>query len=150
MINPKRQFNATVRTLARYGWAPFAVFLTHCVASELGLYDSHPRIDIPMHFAGGFVIAFFFAGALKEFSREGLVQAPVGIMRFLFLLASTMAITVLWEFAEWTLDALQGSRHIQISLDNTMLDQLMGMLGGLAFLVSSSVLLLSRGSLSRK
>ena len=132
-------FSATVTTLARYGWAPVVVFLTHCAANVAGLYGSHPSIDIPMHFAGGFAIALFFAGALNAFSRERLIHAPVGIMRFLFLLAATMAITVLWEFVEWTLDALQGTRHIQVSLDNTMRDQLMGTLGGIAFLGSAAI-----------
>jgi len=128
-----------VRTLTRFGWAPLAVFAAHCAAVFAGLYDIFPPIDIPMHFAGGFAIAFFLAGALDSFAREGLVEQPAGILRFLFLLASTMAVTVLWEFAEWALDTIQGGHEIQISIDNTMLDQLMGTLGGLAFLTVSAI-----------
>jgi len=115
------------------------VFAVHCVANAAGMYESHPPIDIPMHFAGGFAIAYFFSGATREFSRAGLMQNPVGVLRFVFLLALTMAVTVLWEFAEWTLDAIRGGHEIQVSIDNIMLDQLMGTLGGLTYLISSAI-----------
>lgn len=127
-----------VRLLTWYGWAPLVVFAVHCAASASGLYDRFPPIDIPMHFAGGFVIAFFLAGALENFSREGLIEKPAGVVRFVLLLALTMAVTVLWEFAEWTLDAFNGNHEIQISINNIMRDQLMGALGGLTFLATSA------------
>jgi hypothetical protein len=54
-----------------------------------------------------------------------------GVALLAFLAAST--ITILWEFFEWTLDRLL-QRHWQLSLDDTLFDMFLGMLGSIVYL----------------
>jgi hypothetical protein len=45
---------------------------------------------------------------------------------------------VFWEFAEYASDRLQGT-HLNLGVEDTLHDLLMGMLGGLAFVVGAAV-----------
>lgn len=126
---------ATLATLRRHGWLPFAVFLAHeCCSHVVDGYARWPAIDIPLHFLGGFAIAAFAGGALRIFAGRGLVRPPDPILRILLLFALACTAAVFWEFAEWTADRFFGT-HCQLSLADTLLDLFMGMLGGLAFLL---------------
>jgi hypothetical protein len=44
---------------------------------------------------------------------------------------------VFWEFAEYVYDRAFGTRH-QLSLDDTLLDMLLGIIGGGVFLIGSA------------
>ena len=126
---------AGLETLRRHAWLPLAVFLAHELCSHVvDGYARWPAIDIPLHFLGGFAIAHFAGGALRVFAGRGLVRPPDPLLRILLLFGLACAAAVFWEFAEWTADRFFGTR-CQLSLDDTLLDLFMGMLGGLAFLL---------------
>lgn len=121
--------------IRKYGWVPFLFFAVHLAVSKgLDAYLHLPWLDIPMHFFGGVAIAFFYwksllhplaasvLGELSSFGRQILGVAAVG------------ATTAVWEFAEWFTDYL-GITEAQVGLDDTILDMLLGFLGGILYLV---------------
>ncbi|NCA82067.1 MAG: hypothetical protein EOM72_04915 [Opitutae bacterium] len=136
-MNPvlRQSLAAGLEILRRHAWLPLGVFLLHegC-AHVVDGYARWPAIDIPLHFLGGFAIAHFAGGALRVFAGRGLVRPPDPLLRILLLFALAGTAAVFWEFAEWTADRFFGT-HCQLSLADTLLDLLMGMLGGLAFLL---------------
>ena len=124
----------TAATTREAAWAPSLVFLVHVVA-YLGFdaYKAYPPLDLPMHFLGGVVIAFFFHRASINASRLGLLGPYHAVTHALLVISLTCSAAVLWEFAEWTYDRAFGTHH-QLGLDDTLLDMLLGILGGAAFL----------------
>ena len=129
---PRAFVSAAGATLARRGWLPLAIFLVHELAAHVfDIYRLWPAIDVPFHFLGGFAIAFCAAGFLNACAARGLVCRPDPILRLFILFAAAVVAAVFWEFAEWTADRFLGTA-CQLGNDDTVLDLLMGSLGGLA------------------
>ena len=127
---------AVFAAVRRYGWLPIAIFLAHEFCSHvIDGYRRWPPIDIPMHFLGGFAMAFFLAGALRMFTDRALIRPPEPILRLLLIFALVCTAALFWEFAEWISDHFFGTNCQMNDLNDTLLDQLMGLLGGLAFLL---------------
>ena len=136
-MNPvlRKILSAVFASIRRCGWLPLAVFLAHeLCAHGIDGYRRWPAIDIPLHFFGGVAIAYFSAGALRIFAERGLLRPLEAIVRILLLFTFAVTAAVFWEFAEYTADVTLGA-HCQLSLEDTLLDLFMGMLGGLAFLL---------------
>jgi hypothetical protein len=113
------------------GWAPLLVFSVHVVASRgLNAYVRFPAIDIPMHFAGGLAIAFFISGCFRALPRHAPGSSRVAVLEGVLVGSLAWAAALLWEFAEFSIDRLVGT-NIQVSLNNTMQDLALGMLGAL-------------------
>ena len=111
------------------GWAPAVVFLIHVVATQVfDVYTLWPQTDIPMHFAGGCAIAFFISRCFQALPREVIRSSRIVVLEAVIVASLTTSATVLWEFAEFSLDRLAGT-NVQVSLANTMQDMAMGMLG---------------------
>jgi hypothetical protein len=113
---------------------PITVLTAHLIASKvLNLYLLFPNLDIPAHFAGGLAIAYTSTQILSYLEKEKVTATwnPVIFLVFIFSLTGTA--TVFWEFAEFIGDQLLDT-NIQISLANTMQDQFMGILGGVAWI----------------
>ena len=109
---------------------PMIVLLAHLMASKvLNLYMKVPNLDILSHYVGGLSIAYASAKILSYLEEEKIINR-LNILIFLTLIFSlTATAAVFWEFAEFIGDQLFKT-NIQISLANTMQDQLMGILGG--------------------
>ena|SRR5690349_21633876 len=114
---------------------PMSVLFIHLIASKpLNLYARFPNLDIPFHFAGGLSVAYTSAQILSYLEKEK-ITAPLHQVIFLVLVFSlTATATVFWEFAEFIWDQILNT-NIQISLANTMQDQFMGILGGVAWII---------------
>lgn len=113
------------------GWAPIAVFAAHVIASRvLGTHLAFPSLDIPMHLAGGAAITYFFWRSLhvqeSRFVVGEMVSASAGLLSF----TAVATAAVVWEFAEWISDRYM-STHAQLGLEDTLLDMLLGIVGGL-------------------
>lgn len=114
---------------------PIAVFCLHVVMSRVfDAYRVFPGIDIPMHFLGGMVIAFFFHRASINGSRLKLLGAFHPFTHVLLVFFATCAATVFWEFAEFINDRYFGG-HSQGGLFDTMKDMLVGILGGIMLII---------------
>lgn len=124
-------------SLRAAGWAPGLVLVTHFLMSEVfNAYAVVPSLDAYEHSVGGIAIGFFFwrsfsipecASAIGSFTRAG---------KRLLTLASVCAAAVVWEFTEWITDRLAWTQA-QTSLDDTLLDLLLGIIGALTFLAAA-------------
>lgn len=122
-------------------WAPLAVFVAHVILSlAFNGYQRMPGLDIPMHLLGGMAIAFFFSRLLDILGDYTIVDRVDGLLRAIFLIALTATAAVLWEFAEYISDHSFGTQT-QGGLEDTLLDMLLGILGGFAMV---SFLLLAK------
>jgi hypothetical protein len=135
-----------LRTLRRAAWAPVVVFGLHEISARLGFYGLWPPLDIPMHFFGGVAITYFFGHAYRAAEEMGLLGRPAEVVYRVTVFALTGSTTVFWEFAEFLSDRYLGS-HMQGGLEDTLGDMLMGLVGGLAFLVAAA---LKRSSSDRR
>ncbi len=127
----------TREALREAAWAPTLVFLLHLfLCFVLRAYVPFPYLDVPMHLLGGVAIVFFFNRCLASFLR-GTGRPPLPAPLDQVLLASlTATAAVCWEFAEYLTDRLLGTRA-QLGLEDTLLDLVCGILGGLAFLLAA-------------
>jgi hypothetical protein len=117
------------------GWAPIAVFCLHVAMSRVfDAYRLFPGIDIPMHFLGGMVIAFFFHRASINGSQLKVLGAFHPLTHGLLVFSATCAATVFWEFAEFINDRYFAG-HSQAGLVDTLRDMLMGILGGITLII---------------
>ncbi len=127
------------KTVREAAWAPILVFGFHVIASRVfHAYLLFPALDIPVHFFGGVVIAFFFHRATINAFGLGLIepQHPITHPVLVFSLVGTT--TILWEFYEFISDRFFGT-HAQLGLPDTLFDMLLGLLGGISFLMLSNI-----------
>ena len=116
------------------GWAPALVFLIHVLASRVfNLYSIWPQTDVPMHFAGGVVMAFFVSRCFRALPRDAVRSSRLVVLELILVGSLTATAAMLWEFAEFSLDQLAGT-SVQVSLANTMQDMGLGILGAAAFI----------------
>ena len=114
---------------------PTFVLCAHLFVSQvLNLYKTFPNLDIPFHFAGGLSIAYTSTQTVAYLEKEKIIPALHQVLFLVLIFSLTATATVFWEFAEFILDQWMNT-NIQISLANTMQDQLMGILGGIAWIV---------------
>jgi len=115
-------------------WAPAFVIAAHMTA--IFAFDGYRRfawLDLAMHFAGGVAVGYLFDRASRIGSRLG-VLGPFHPMSHFLLAGSLVCVAaVVWEFAEFALDEVYGTRF-QPGLRDTMVDLLLGNLGGAIYL----------------
>jgi len=114
-------------------WFPTLIFLSHVIVWFMKVYEVWPPIDIPMHFLGGVSITYFFWKSISICGSNSLslqLQTRVKVVLALSLTGST---TVLWEFAEYIADHTMCS-GIQLGLEDTLLDMLLGILGAIFYI----------------
>ena len=92
------------------------------------LYEKLPLLDIPMHFAGGFVAAWFFAIYFTDERKK--VSRLTSLM---LIIGAAAIIGVSWEWFEWLLDNFIFT-EIQFmgGLDDTLFDLFMDLAGAAA------------------
>lgn len=125
--------NAFVESLRKAAWAPALVFVAHMILWHgVGAYEAFPPLDTPMHLLGGLAIAFFFWTAYSICARTGAFGQPNNTAIAVLTLTSAVASAVLWEFGEYLSDTYLGS-NTQKGLEDTLLDMLLGLVGGAIF-----------------
>jgi hypothetical protein len=113
---------------------PMTVLVAHLIASKgLNLYQRFPNLDIPAHLAGGLASAYTYTQILSYLEKEKVTTALNPMLALVFIFSLTGTTTIFWEFVEFIYDQLLHT-NIQISLANTMQDQLMGILGGVVWI----------------
>ena len=116
-------------------WLPTLVLAVHGALALVEGYDRFIPLDVLMHLAGGMAVAWCFARALDVLVGHGFVRLPERPVWDVLVIALTATAAVVWEFAEWSSDFFVGTRS-QRGLDDTMLDMLLGVVGGLVFLAA--------------
>jgi hypothetical protein len=136
-MRPGEASRIGVALVARAGWAPLLVFLLHVFISRvINGYVLYPPLDIPMHFFGGVAMAYFLAKCFAAMPEGAIVRSLRPIAEVVFVVSLTATSSVLWEFAEFTSDAVFGT-HAQLGLDDTLLDMALGIAGGLSYAVTT-------------
>ena len=116
-------------------WLPVLVFGTHILMSSVFYtYAAWPDVDIIMHFAGGFAIAFFVSGCFRALPRGEVNRSRVVLLELLLIGSLTVTAAVFWEFREFAYDQFLGGNR-QVSLANTMQDLAMGIMGSGLFIL---------------
>jgi hypothetical protein len=115
------------------GWVPLVVFAFHVLATQaFDLYVVWPDADMPMHFAGGVAMAFFVSQCFRTLPRESARRGRLAVLELVLVVSLTATAAVFWEFAEFGVDRLTGS-NVQLSIENTMQDLALGILGACVF-----------------
>lgn len=111
-------------------WIVLALFL-HVFGGISGFYDNVPGWDHVTHALSSSLIAAL--GFILVLSVDQYVKAIYLPRRFLgvFIAMFTMAMGVLWELMEFSIDTWTGS-HMQYSLDDSMLDLFFDGMAGIA------------------
>ncbi len=107
-----------------------SLFLHVGMGGVFDVYCAFPNFDIVTHFVSSVLIAFLALIAIYLLDKywDGLY---INIYAIAFaVVVITMAFGVVWEFGEWTSDALF-KLEAQISLHNTMTDLLVDTIGGI-------------------
>jgi hypothetical protein len=129
-----------IKKLVRIFALPFGLFCFQLVLIALGIYERYHWPDIPMHVLGGVFIAYSFSLAVTYFQERKILSELNVLSRSVFLFGLTSSAAVIWEFGEFTLDFFFDT-VAQASLEDTMLDMFLGLVGGTALIV-----FLARGS----
>jgi hypothetical protein len=101
----------------------------------VGAYKNFPIIDWPMHFLGGFLIAYFFLDVIRE---ALIAQRPLW-KDLLLIVGASLIVGVLWELMEFAITNMAGSYFAQRlhqeccigSLADTLKDLVMDSLGAI-------------------
>ncbi len=126
-----------ITSLRRAAWAPVLVFSVHLVALfGFDIYEHFPNFDIPMHFIGGVAIAHFFGISYRTAASLKLLGEPSAVVFLPLILGLTSLAAVVWEFAEFIADRQFGTLT-QPGLADTLLDLLMGLLGGTVWIAGN-------------
>jgi polyferredoxin len=137
-VTNERLFPWSIEAVRRGGLPAIALFGFHVIASRgFNAYVHFPPLDIPMHFLGGVVIAYFFHRASLAATSHGIIGPFHRVTHTVLVFALTCMATVFWEFAEFLSDHFFGT-HAQLGLDDTLFDMLLGISGGIALLVVTS------------
>jgi hypothetical protein len=125
-----------VMTAREAAWAPVLVFAFHAIASRgFDAYTKFPQLDIPMHFFGGVVIAWFFHRAIANASKAGIWANYHPITHMVSIISLVGTTTIFWEFAEFLTDYFFHT-HAQVDLPDTLFDMFLGLLGGFSLLIA--------------
>ena len=109
---------------------PLAVFITHLILTlGFDIYGNFSRFDILMHFIGGLSIGYSYILFYKFLQQENIIISKDLILNIFFIISIVALTAVLWEMAEFVSDYFYHTR-VQVSLDDTMLDMFLGILGG--------------------
>ena len=138
--SPDQVFQPAVFAIfRRVGWLPILVVALHEICAHgFNGYERWPSVDIPLHFLGGFAVAFFVSGALGVLVEFGVLQKTEALIHLPLAFTTACVVAVLWEFAEWIVDHVLG-KNCQNGVDDTMLDLFMGMLGAAAFAIPVAI-----------
>jgi hypothetical protein len=129
-----------IDTLRRAAWAPTLVFISNKVALDvLGLGESYPAIDIPMHLLGGTAIAYFFHAWFAEGVRSEVFQLHDRATHLALVLGWTSLAALAWELYEWFSEVFL-KWPILGDVHDTIGDLVLGVLGGAIFLASNALL----------
>ena len=118
---------------------PIIILVIHGILSILNVYRTIWWSDIVMHFIGGVAIGRSYFLLLKLVQKKGYLGNTHTFIFFIFVISLVGLTIVAWEFLEFSSDYLFNT-NAQPSLDNTIQDMFLGLIGGLSgyFIIKKS------------
>jgi hypothetical protein len=133
----KALVNWIENTLREAAWAPLLVLGVHVALHVSNIYQRFPYLDLPMHFFGGVVMAFFFHRVSINASLLGITRPYHALRHRLFVFTSTCMAAVSWEFSEFV-TGWYSAGQTREGLNDTIGDLFLGIIGCLFFIISAS------------
>ncbi len=110
------------------------IFCSQWLGSYFRFYDIFSWWDILLHTASGFIISYCAVIILYVFDREGtLLKSENYRFVALFTFIASTASACIWEIFEFTSDILLKTNTQHGSLQDTMTDMIVCVIGGLIF-----------------
>lgn len=118
--------------------APVLILVLHITATLTGWYDAIWWLDKPIHFFGGVAIAISSYYLIAHFKTTGQMHINWPWLNILVITAIVALCAVVWEFFEFYIDSIISIAAMQQTIDDTITDLVMGILGGMivAFIVT--------------
>ena len=105
--------------------AGVGLLVLQAIFSILNLYQKLPVLDIPMHFTGGLIVAWFLHAL---FSKD--LRTMRGRAGALLIIGGAAIVGIHWEFFEWFLDNFVFTKvQFMGGLNDTLFDLFMDLLG---------------------
>lgn len=125
---------------ARAAWAPILIFILHGLFSGIiPVYKNYPWSDMPMHYFGGMSIAYAYSTIFAALP-EGLMTREVRpYAEAILVISLTTTTAVIWEFGEYTSDAVFGTHALDVVHD-TLQDLALGMAGAVTYVLIAGLL----------
>jgi len=121
-------------------WFPCLVLFVHVIlALVLDAYEYLPPFDKALHLVGGLAIAFSVWRGIVILCESGLLQPLVAGLKVFLVFAFTFTAAGMWELAQLVSDHTIGT-YSQQGLNDTLLDILYGIMGGLFFIAWKGLL----------
>ncbi|MAG11168.1 hypothetical protein CMI44_02555 [Candidatus Pacearchaeota archaeon] len=121
--------NQFLKALSFFAFPIGVFFFSLFIDYAFNAYVLFPWVDIPMHLLGGVSVGYMSVLFLRFFREENLLIIKNKFIFVLIVVFSVSFIAILWEFWEFLTDYFFQVSS-QPGLEDTMLDFLMGMLGG--------------------
>lgn len=120
-----------VQTLREAFWAVALVLVFWAVAAKVfHAYILYPWLDMPTHFAGGLVAAYFVRTAIAK-SQMWVGPTPIAVQLVASLGLAGVA-AIIWECLEYLSDQFLGS-HLNLGVTDTLSDQIFGLAGATVY-----------------
>lgn len=105
--------------------AGIGLLMLQTIFSALNLYQIIPLFDIPMHFTGGVIVAWFLSAL---FSKD--LRVTRRHISALVIIGGTAIVGIHWEFLEWFLDNFVFVKiQFMGGLNDTLFDLFMDLVG---------------------
>ncbi|MDP2704009.1 MAG: hypothetical protein Q8P01_02180 [bacterium] len=105
--------------------AGIGLLVLQTIFSALNLYQTLPFFDIPMHFTGGLIVAWFLTALFAKDLRTMRWRVSA-----LVIIGGTAIVGIHWEFFEWFLDNFVFIKtQFMGGLNDTLFDLFMDLLG---------------------
>jgi hypothetical protein len=132
-----RVLNWPKNSFRKAAWAPLLVFGSVLVAEKgFNLLRLYPWLDVPIHFAGGFAITYFFRVCVAH-SEQQLGSIPMPIQRSLSIGLTAIA-AIIWEICEYLSDIYFGT-FLNHGIADTLSDLFFGLFGAISFVIVDSI-----------
>ncbi len=126
--------------LAGFFTLPFFIFCLALFFYLSGIYSLFPWLDVPLHFIGGASIAYAALLFFRFWKQEKKIEIKSRSVLILLVVCFVSFFAVLWELWEFFAGNFLGiSFFAQESLEDTLFDLFVGLLGGLTGGVFSKV-----------
>ncbi len=136
MMNNRKSALNDFLQLALFFKYPFVLLILHIyMARVLHLHAMYWWLDNVEHLLGGILITHSYYLVIKYSNKEGLLPHIPKPVMLILLFTMTGTTTVLWEFAEYTLDYFFDLR-MQGGVADTMSDMFLGIVGGVTVILA--------------